>query len=357
MREKALPHPPPFVDAPMAEASIETGSPSSGDASDGEEEDQSIDIKELTLRLLASDADPSSSEAILANYVELPRFGSTGEVLSMEEHQEMQNYFKSMMRAARPVASQLAFDRAISNLRASSLGSNVGSPPRMVNNASSLSPISPGNASVGSNYTVGLDNESLHSGAEDMSIISSMEEGEWLENMTVLERQNIVRQLEAAERENKLLQQRLQDAKLLNTVYKQERNEANDRSAVAEERIREMKLYLKEAKIREYELESANADSESSLTRESFEERDLKLEELIKCKMELANIKDECDKTQQTNQKLEKMLARTKMELAHAKESQEDAEVKLDHALLMQQTALQELNLMRRQSVHGSEAR
>ena len=74
------------------------------------------------------------------------------------------------------------------------------------------------------------------------------------------------------------------------------------------------------------------------------QEEDLQVEELIKCKLELANFKDECDKLHQTNGNLERKLAQAKMELANAKEKQDDAEVQRDHALIMQQTALQELN-------------
>ena len=75
-----------------------------------------------------------------------------------------------------------------------------------------------------------LENSTIHSG--------DIDEGELLETMTVLERQTLVRQLEVAERQNKVLQERLKEAKMFNVAYKKERDVANDRSAVAEERVR-----------------------------------------------------------------------------------------------------------------------
>jgi|MDSY01.1.fsa_nt_gb hypothetical protein len=337
----------------VMDASNEGGSPVE-EASQDDREIEPVDIQALTLRLLKSDDLDPSSDVDLSAYVGVPDFDTNGEILTAQEHQEMQDYFRSMMRAARPVASRLALDRD-ANRSTGSTDAQVGS-PRIVRGDSSdapLSPISPSGASESSlrhdgdnpNFSA-LENSTIHSG--------DIDEGELLETMTVLERQTLVRQLEVAERQNKVLQERLKEAKMFNVAYKKERDVANDRSAVAEERVREAELYLKESKIRQQELESLAAGAPALTT---AQEEDLQVEELIKCKLELANFKDECDKLHQTNGNLERKLAQAKMELANAKEKQDDAEVQRDHALIMQQTALQELNLMRRQVVSGPETR
>ena len=322
-----------------------------------EEDNQPYDIQELTLRLLSSNLDLSQSVKHFSDCVGIEDLESKGAVLSAEEQLEVKGFFKSMMRAARPVTSRLSMDHDLDRSIVS-VDATIGSPSLLTNISrnGSLSPISPTpsteqslQSDSGMNIAP-LESHSLYS-TNDESLLSSVDEGELFETMTTLERQTIVRQLEAAERHNQTLKRILERAEVLNTTLKEERDVANDRSAVAEERIREVEQRLEDAKIRE----QANIDTlqvaPSGEESRCKAELDDKTSQLIACKLELAISKDECDKLQQSAAALEKKLAQVKEALANAKADQEDSEAKCQQALFMQQTALSELNKMRRQAV------
>ena len=322
-----------------------------------EEDNQPYDIQELTLRLLSSNLDLSQSVKHFSDCVGIEDLGSKGAVLSAEEQLEVKGFFKSMMRAARPVTSRLSMDHDLDRSIVS-VDATIGSPSLLTNISrnGSLSPISPTpsteqslQSDSGMNIAP-LESHSLYS-TNDESLLSSVDEGELFETMTILERQTIVRQLEAAERHNQTLKRILERAEVLNTTLKEERDVANDRSAVAEERIREVEQRLEDAKIREQaNIDTLQVDPSGEESR-CKAELDDKTSQLIACKLELAISKDECDKLQQSAAALEKKLAQVKEALANAKADQEDSEAKCQQALFMQQTALSELNKMRRQAV------
>ena len=322
-----------------------------------EEDNQPYDIQELTLRLLSSNLDLSQSVKHFSDCVGIEDLGSKGAVLSAEEQLEVKGFFKSMMRAARPVTSRLSMDHDLDRSIVS-VDATIGSPSLLTNISrnGSLSPISPTpsteqslQSDSGMNIAP-LESHSLYS-TNDESLLSSVDEGELFETMTTLERQTIVRQLEAAERHNQTLKRILERAEVLNTTLKEERDVANDRSAVAEERIREVEQRLEDAKIREQaNIDTLQVDPSGEESKYKAELDD-KTSQLIACKLELANSKDECDKLQQSAAALEKKLAQVKEALANAKADQEDSEAKCQQALFMQQTALSELNKMRRQAV------
>ena len=146
-----------------------------------EEDNQPYDIQELTLQLLSSNLDLAQSAKHFSDCVGIEDLGSKGAVLSAEEQLEVKGYFKSMMRAARPVTSRLSMDQDLDRTIVS-VDATIGSPSLLTNISrnGSLSPISPSpsteqslQSDSGMNIAP-LESHSLYS-TNDESLLSSVD--------------------------------------------------------------------------------------------------------------------------------------------------------------------------------------